>query len=60
MADQGTMRGIAAEYRRQAASADDPAHRIRLIVLANCCDKMAAALTRLGRPMARPGIDPMV
>lgn len=58
MSNHGTMRGIAAEYRRQAAAAHNPAHRIRLTVLANYCDKMAIALTRLGKTGTRPGIDP--
>lgn len=58
MSDNGTMRWIAADYRRQAQAADDHAHRIRLIVLANCCEKMAETLARRGEPFARAGIDP--
>lgn len=58
MSDHGTMRWIAADYRRQAEAADTHAHRIRLIVLANCCNKMAETLARRRRPVARAGIDP--
>ena len=57
MSEDGTMRGIAADYRRQAEATADPAQRIRLKVLANCCEKMAVALARLAKPLARPGID---
>jgi len=41
------MRGMAADYRQQAASTKDPDVRRRFGEMAVYCDKMAAAIEKL-------------
>jgi len=45
--DARIMRGMAADYRQQAASTKDPDVRRRFGEMAVYCDKMAAAIEKL-------------
>ena len=55
MGDDDIMRGMALDYRREAESVADPARRDHLVRLAEYCQKMAAAIERLGKKGAGLG-----
>ena len=63
MSDHEIMRSMAVDYRRAAEGAADPERRDRLAGLAEYCQKMAAAMERVGatgaghaggKPRAKP------
>jgi hypothetical protein len=57
MGDHEIMRSMAVDYRREAEGIADPARRHRLVDLAEYCQKMAAAMERLGeRGAGRAGL----
>jgi hypothetical protein len=62
MGDHEIMRSMAVDYRREAEGVADPARRDHLVGLAEYCQKMAAAMERVGTkgsgrggPKPRPG-----
>lgn len=55
MGDHDIMRGMAVDYRREAEVVADPARRHHLVGLAEYCQKMAAAMERLGKKGAALG-----